>query len=103
MLTLYWQAVGEMDTDYTVFVHLVDGNGTVWGQHDSVPMNGTYPTTLWQPGEFVTDAHPLTLPPGLPPGDYRLEVGMYQVETGLRLAVAGSGDKITLDKISLAR
>jgi hypothetical protein len=103
MLTLYWQAVGEMDTDYTVFVHLVDGNGTVWGQHDSVPMNGTYPTTLWQPGEFVTDAHPLTLPPDLPPGDYRLEVGMYQVETGLRLAVAGSGDKIALDKISLAR
>ena len=103
MLTLYWQAVGEMDTDYTVFVHLVDGNGTVWGQHDSVPMNGTYPTTLWQPGEFVTDAHQLTLPPDLPPGDYELEVGLYQVETGLRLAVAGSGDKITLDKISLAR
>jgi hypothetical protein len=100
---LYWQAVGEMDTDYTVFVHLVDGNGTVWGQDDSAPMNGTYPTTLWQPGEFVTDAHQLTLPPDLPPGDYGLEVGMYQVETGLRLAVAGSGNKITLDKISLAR
>jgi len=103
MLTLYWQAVGEMDTDYTVFVHLVDGNGTVWGQDDSAPMNGTYPTTLWQPGEFVTDAHQLTLPPDLPPGDYGLEVGMYQVETGLRLAVAGGGNKITLDKISLAR
>jgi len=103
MLTLYWQAVGEMDTDYTVFAHLVDGKGTVWGQHDSVPMNGTHPTTLWQPGEFVTDAHLLALPPDLPPGDYALEVGLYQVETGLRLAVAGSGDKVTLDKFSLAR
>jgi hypothetical protein len=101
-LTLYWQALGEMDTDYTVFVHLVDGSGTVRGQHDSTPMNGAYPTTLWQPGEFVTDAHTLALPPDLPPGDYGLEVGLYQVETGQRLAVAGNGDKVMLDKISVA-
>jgi hypothetical protein len=102
-LTLVWQALGEMDTDYTVFVHLVDGNGTQRGQHDSMPMNGAYPTTLWQPGEFVTDAHMLTLPPDLPPGDYGLEVGLYQVETGQRLAAAGNGDKVTLDKVRVTR
>jgi hypothetical protein len=102
-LTLYWQALGEMDTDYTVFVHLVDGNGTVRGQHDSAPMNGAYPTTLWRPGEFVTDAHALTLPSDLPPGDYVLEVGLYQAETGQRLAVAGNGDKVALDQVSVAR
>ncbi len=102
-LTLYWQALGEMDTDYTVFVHLVDGNGTERGQHDSMPVNGAYPTTLWQPGEFVTDAHTLALPPDLPPDDYGLEVGLYQVETGRRLAVAGNGDKVTLDKVRVTR
>ena len=101
MLTLYWQALGEMDTDYTVFVHLVDRNGTVRGQHDSMPMNGAYPTTLWQPGEFVTDTHTLGLPSDLPPGDYVLEVGLYQVETGARLAVPVNGDEVTLDKISV--
>ncbi len=102
-LTMYWQALGEMDTDYTVFVHWVDGSGTVRGQHDSTPVNGAYPTTLWQPGEYVADAHTLTLPSDLPPGDYGLEVGLYQVETGQRLAVAGNGDKVTLDKISVTR
>jgi hypothetical protein len=92
-----------MNADYTVFVHLVDRNGAVRGQHDSPPMDGTYPTTLWQPGEFVTDAHLLTLPADLPPGDYVLEVGLYRVETGTRLEVAGDGDKVMLDKISVSR
>jgi hypothetical protein len=81
-LTLVWQALGEMDTDYTVFVHLVDENGTERGQHDSMPMNGAYPTTLWQPGEFITDAHAHAAPDGRPA--ITAQVGLYQVETGQR-------------------
>lgn len=102
-LTLYWQALREMDESYTVFVHLMDGNRVVRAQQDSPPVNGTYPTTLWQPGEFITDLHVISLPPDLPPGDYVLEVGMYLAETGARLAVAGNQDYITLGTVSITR
>ncbi len=97
-LTLYWQALREMDESYTVFVHFVDGNGAVRGQQDGEPMNSTYPTTLWQPGEFVTDVHTVPVPPDLPPGEYTLEVGLYLAETGARLPVAGDDDHVILEK-----
>jgi hypothetical protein len=75
-----------MDVDYTVFTHLLDPeNQRVAGQ-DNPPVSGTYPTTLWVPGEIITDPYPIALPADLPPGNYTIEVGFYVAETGLRLA-----------------
>ncbi|HIE38857.1 MAG TPA: hypothetical protein EYP77_07295 [Anaerolineae bacterium] len=91
-LTLYWRALTEMETSYTVFVHLLGAEGEIAAQHDGVPATGTYPTPLWVAREVVADPHPLDLPSDLPPGTYSLEIGMYVVETGARLAVSGSPD-----------
>ncbi len=76
-LTLYWQALTEMDTPYTVFVHLLDAQERVVVGHDGEPVDGTRPTTGWVPGEYIADGHSLTLPADLPPGDYVIEVGLY--------------------------
>ena len=101
-IRLYWQALREMNENYTVFVHLADKDGIVRSQKDNAPVNDTYPTSLWQPGEFVTDTYKLPLPPDLPAGDYGIEVGMYLAETGERLQVVGNGDHVELGKVSLA-
>jgi hypothetical protein len=87
MVTLYWQALAEMATDYTVFTHLLGADGAVITQNDTMPVAGAYPTTLWVAGEFVADPHPLDLPSDLAPGTYTLEVGMYVVASGDRLSV----------------
>ncbi len=89
-LTLYWQVLAPLDRDYTVFTHLLDGhnpktNGPVWAGHDGQPDGGHYPTTVWQPGEVILDLHPLSVPADAPPGEYRLEVGLYLLETMARL------------------
>jgi len=102
-VTLYWQALKEMDASYTVFVHLVDASGAVRSQQDNPPVNGAYPTTLWQTGEYVSDTLSLSLPPDLPPGDYVLKAGLYLPGTGARLAVIGEGDHITLETIHITR
>jgi len=99
-LTLHWQALQEMSESYTVFVHLVDESGAVRAQKDNAPVNGTYPTTLWQPGEFVNDVYTLTLSPDVPPGDYALEVGLYLADTGARLPIVGDGDRVVLSIVS---
>ena len=101
-LTLYWQALAPMETDYTAFVHLLGPEGQVVAQEDRPPGGGDYPTTLWLPPEVVVDAYALPLPTSLPEGAYRLEVGLYRVETGERLEVldeAGKslGDRVLLD------
>jgi len=104
-ITLYWQAVGEMDTDYSVFVHLWTGRGLVWGQQTVCRSERhTSDERLWQPGEFwSTDVHVLALPPDLPLGITGLRWACTKVETGLRPRRRRNGDKVTLDKISLAR
>jgi hypothetical protein len=102
-LTLHWQALKEMNENYTVFVHLVDASSAVRAQKDNMPLNGTYPTTLWLPGEFVQDSYTLSLPPDLPSGEYALRVGMYLSETGARLVTAANRDHTTLEMISITR
>jgi len=93
-LTLYWRASAEMDTDFTVFTHLLGHDDRIIAQKDNQPVNGSYPTTLWLPGEIVTDPYDISLPADLPPGDYPVEIGFYIADNGLRLA-----DPIVLDTI----
>jgi hypothetical protein len=84
-LILYWRALAEMETSYTVFTHLLGPDGHIVAQQDNPPIHGTYPTTLWLPGEIIADPYLIHLPPDLSPGDYALETGFYISENGLRL------------------
>jgi 4-amino-4-deoxy-L-arabinose transferase-like glycosyltransferase len=86
-VTLYWKALAPMPKDYTVFVHLVDDVGKMAAQFDQQPLGGDYPTHLWQMGETIKDVHQLPLPADLPAGEYRLNIGLYLLETGERLFV----------------
>ena len=84
-VVLYWEAQGEVEEDYTVFVHLIDDVGRIWGQRDSAPEHGFYLTSYWGVGEVVRDEYEVMIDPGAPPGLYEIEVGMYLNTTGERL------------------
>jgi hypothetical protein len=102
-LTLHWRDLASVDTDYTVFVHLLDASEKVVAQRDQPPVANQRPTSSWFAGDTVLDRYQIPLPPTLPPGDYAIEVGMYQPNDGKRLAVrsdgAAAGDRIVLGKI----
>ncbi len=96
-----WLAVDPMAADYTVFVHLWDAAGQPAAQLDSQPQSGTRPTSGWQPGDIVLDRYALLVPPDLPPGDYTLNLGMYDLATLTRLAVSGAPGAAALDHVFL--
>ncbi len=100
-IDLYWQSLQPVQKDYTVFVHLLDASGTVRGQQDSAPRQGTYPTLFWEKGEIVADSYSLSLPPDLPPGDYRLAIGMYEWPSLQRLAVDDTSSRSPSDQLVL--
>jgi hypothetical protein len=100
-LTLTWVTGEYLETDYTVFVHLLDAEGTTVAQGDGPPLDGAWPTSLWPTGYRLQDLHVITLSADLPPGDYELLVGLYEPSTGLRLPLAAGGDAISLDTLSL--
>jgi hypothetical protein len=100
-VTLFWQAVAEMKTDYTVFVQLLNGAGQVVAQVDALPLAGTAPTNTWLPGEILTDPYTLILPSDLPAGEYRLVTGLYNAVTGQRLPIAGGENFVELPQITV--
>lgn len=95
-LTLYWQAMRRMDTSYTVFTHLLDGSSRIWGQQDNIPVQGTYPTTGWLPEEVIIDQYQIPAHDEARAGRYRIEVGLYDAATGLRLTAVDSQDQTLL-------
>lgn len=89
-ITLYWRALAETDTDYTAFVHVLDANGQIIAQNDSLPRGGSYPTSLWAEGEYVADTI------RIPTDGNAIEIGWYVAETGERLKTPeGNAVRIT--------
>jgi hypothetical protein len=84
-LSLLWRVLTRPETDYTVFVHLLDANNNLVAGNDAQPLQGRYPTTIWAPGERILDKHTLTTPDNLAPGEYRLAIGLYHQLSGARL------------------
>ncbi len=93
-LTLYWQALTAPRGDYTRFVHLFDpATKTLVAQNDSPPRGGKYPTSWWAAGEVVTET--VTMPlEGVPPGAYRLAVGLYDATVTRLPAVGPDGQPV---------
>jgi hypothetical protein len=100
-LTLYWRARESMNTDYTVFTHLIGDDGTIWGQRDSQPASGWRPTSGWAAGETVSDPIVIPVKPEAPQGVYRLQAGLYDLATMERLPVLGEGGEPVGDVVLL--
>ncbi len=93
-LTLQWQALSEMASDYAFFVHVLDAGGNQLGQWDGQPLEGAYPTSIWDIGEVVRDT--IELP--LPADAATLAIGVYDPETGARLTVySAAGERLPDD------
>ncbi len=94
VLTMRWVALKRPRWDYTVYVQLLDGENRVRASADYPLTQGYYPSSLWRPGEVVTHRHPINLAAlrALPPGTYRLVVGLYHLESGERLSARGNSN-----------
>ncbi|MFQ6059242.1 MAG: glycosyltransferase family 39 protein [Anaerolineae bacterium] len=102
-LTLVWRGLEPMERDYTVFVHVVDEGGKRWGQHDKPPLGGSYPTSVWAPGEIIIDHYTVSLAPDGPLGKCTWQVGLYRLETLERLpATTATGERWPEDAVRLA-
>ncbi|HEC22619.1 MAG TPA: phospholipid carrier-dependent glycosyltransferase [Chloroflexi bacterium] len=97
-LTLYWEALTAPQEDLTVFVHVVDGDGNIVAQDDSLPRQGRYPTRAWDAGEIIADEHPVSLPASAS----RIYVGLYRAATGERLPAMAGGQRLPNDAVELS-
>ncbi len=102
-ITLFWRAERSLERRYKVFLHVLDGGNHIVSQHDAEPGGGVRLTTLWTPGEMVPDHYGLPIHPATPPSEYRLEVGMYDGETGQRLVTSDGQSQVWLEPLTIQR
>lgn len=105
-LYLYWRTSHPVTESLKVFTHVMDAQGQLVAQDDSIPVIWTYPVAAWQPGEIVVDYHHIALTPDTPFQALTLNVGLYDAVTGERVMVcdavgAPTDDKVTLTTINV--
>lgn len=103
-LTFHWLAQGQPAADYTIFIQLWPESplpdGPPFFGFDGPPLHNDYPTGLWAAGEVIRDAHRLDLSQ-VPPGPYRLQIGLYEPLTGQRLPVQKQGQPLPNQALDL--
>ena len=95
-----WQAASAIDGRYEVSLQLVDEAGHIWAERRGEPCGGWCLTDGWSTGESVRDQHALVIPPGTPPGAYRLEAAWLPLGGGPPLQAEQDGS--LTDRVSLA-
>jgi hypothetical protein len=108
-ITLTWNSIEPIPRSWTVFIELRDAGGQAVAHSEGRPQNATLPFIYWTPDDWVADPHRLALPASLPPGHYRLIVGLYRPEkNNIRLQVWAEdggplGDQADVGDVLVAR
>jgi len=101
-LSLYWRATAPADADYVAFAQLLNRADHIYGQHDKPPVSETYRTSRWAPGDLLKDEYQVRVRPGTPPGQYRLQVGLYDRASLRRVGVRAAPGAPVEDRLVLA-
>lgn len=103
LVGLHWQTLTPLVQRYKVTVQMLDSRNHVIAQRDSEPVGGSLPTDQWVVGQTVVDNHGILVPPGTPPGAYRLILALYDPNTGERLRLSPADDSLVLGELAVTR
>ncbi len=95
---MHWQLGQKPQRQYTIFAHLLAADGHVVAGFDA----NEYPTSFWREegGERLLSYMRLPTGADLPPGEYQLEIGVYNQPTGERLMIR-DGEELVADRLLL--
>ena len=91
-LAVQWHVLQKPEADLTTLVHIGQPDQPPLVTGDRPPLQGDYPTRVWEAGEVIDDIYTLVLPTELEAGRYPLWIGMYDSKTLARLPGSVGGD-----------
>jgi len=100
---MVWELLDPAAQDLHLFLHIVDADGRRWGQTD-LPLRdlvGRREGGEGLLGEPLQERALVSLAAGVPPGRYRLELGLYTLADLTRLSVSVNGASLG-DSVRLA-
>ncbi len=91
-VTLLWEARAPTGVDHNLFLRLEQPDGRAVGQFDGPPLDNSYPTDRWRPGERIVQIVALPVAADAAAGMAVLRAGWYDWRSLQRLPVAGDDD-----------
>jgi hypothetical protein len=95
-IELSWQALDGAGPAYTALLHLLAPDGTGVAGIDEPVLRELYQPDLWPAEQALADRHRLKMPADLPPGRYRLDLGLYPPGQPEALLPVAGGDRLQL-------
>jgi hypothetical protein len=101
---LFWQVLETPQADYQLYLQLVDESGAALTEAVTTPTRAGYPASRWQTAELLHGYGELIIPAWAEAGDYTIQVGLLNPETGQRLSTDGLFGRslVTLSTIEVA-
>ncbi len=81
-VTLAWQTTRALPADAGISLRLVDDDGEIAAQIDEALVSGWLPADALPPGQVMLSFHRFKLPAGTLPGDYGLQLALFQPHRG---------------------
>jgi hypothetical protein len=102
-ITLWWQALESIDTDYVVawFIVKADFAQPPLQGRDSMPDAGFSLTSQWNTDDLIWDNRAIELPTDMPAGEYRIWVLLYATVSGEPVRLTVTGDKTQDNEIGI--
>ena len=88
-VALTWEALAQAPRNYWLSLRLQNTDGKTLTSRDIPPFLGGYPTTLWRPGQVLSDRVLLPMPEDADASGTRLEIVLYD-----RATLSGIGSVI---------
>ena len=96
-INTYWRVTDRVQPPVTVFVHLLDQNGNIVAQDDRFGAAAR----MLEPGDLIVQQHPIQSETPLPPGTYRIAIGLYNPDTLKRFKTEDGVDRLLLGTIEV--
>jgi uncharacterized membrane protein len=101
-VSLYWEALAAPQAERTVSVRIADCSGSLVALYDSLPAQGTKPTSWWEEGWEIRDVYHLGVSLQAPPGSGSLDLLVYDSYTQQVLCADDGREIVRLCELRLA-
>ena len=105
-LTIWWRAAQPLAGNYQTFVRLVGEDGQWWssGESERPRVHRAFPDPRsWPPAGYAEDMHHLRPLPGTPPGQYHIELVLFDRHTLAAVPLPDGSQSYRLATIAIER
>ena len=96
-VALRWRCLGRIEDNLKFYVHVYEKLRGMVGQDDRLLVNADgWQTSYWKEGDVTFSFAIPRIEPGTPPGDYSIEIGVYDAKTMDRLAIMSGSSPNTI-------